>query len=274
MKYLSLQQAMLGMRVIMTDNGLILKSPAGSAHYDLKGCRHTVWGDASFFPEHLRVKDKRKPKVSHVSYGNGGIVVHRADGSVAWRMGKIEEPTKMPSAALDDLSAVYTLPRHKISSDMKRQELIANALDEAKQRFSEVFGGFPADKTAVVFLADRWVAIEGGYTPDEMRDAVEYIKHRRLTKEFGKGLADLSPFAMKDGQVFIKDAVIPKVQMSRTETDPRKGYAINVGIGPEIKTSVKLSPEMEKSISDVVSAELKKNLKPGGTVWKWLRRGF
>jgi hypothetical protein len=53
----------------------------------------------------------------------------------------------------------------------------------------------------VVFLADRWVAIEGGYTPDEMRDAVEYIKHRRLTKEFGKGLADLSPFAMNGGQV-------------------------------------------------------------------------
>ncbi|HCD4760066.1 TPA: hypothetical protein NBR58_002647 [Enterobacter hormaechei] len=48
MKYLSLQQAMLGMRVIMTDDGLILKSPAGSAHYDLKGRRHTVWGDASF----------------------------------------------------------------------------------------------------------------------------------------------------------------------------------------------------------------------------------
>lgn len=274
MKYLSLQQAMLGMRVTMTDDGLILKSPAGSAHYDLKGRRHTVLGDASFFPEHLRVKDKRKPKGVHVSYGNGEIVGHRADGSVAWRMGKIEEPTKTPDAALGELSAVYTLPRYKIGSDMKRQELIANALDEAKQRSKEVFGGFPADKTAVVFLADRWVAIEGGYTPDEIRDAVEHIKHRRLTKEFGKGLADLSPFAVKDGQVFIKDAVIPKVQLSRTETDPRKGYAINVDIGPEIKTSVKLSPEMEKSISDVVSAELKKNLKPGGTVWEWLRRGF
>lgn len=274
MKYLSLQQAMLGMRVVMTDDGLILKSPAGSAHYDLKGRRHTVWGDASFFPEHLRVKDKRKLKCGHVSYGNGEIVGHRADGSVAWRMGKIEEPTKTPDAALGELSAVYTLPRYKISSDMKRQELIANALDEAMQRSNEVFAGFPADKTAVVFLADRWVAIEGGYTPDEIRDAIEHIKHRRLTKEFGKGLADLSPFAVKGGQVFIKDAVIPKVQLSRTETDPRKGYAINVGIGPEIKTSVKLSPEMEKAISDVVSAELKKNLQPGGTIWTSLKRGF
>ena len=175
---------------------------------------------------------------------------------------------------IDELDGIADLPRYKISNDIAIQQKIANALDEAKQRTSEVFGGFPADKTAVVFLADRWVAIEGGYTPDEIRDAVEHIKHRRLTKEFGKGLADLSPFAVKDGQVFIKDAVIPKVQLSRTETDPRKGYAINVGIGPEIKTSVKLSPEMEKSISDVVSAELKKNLKPGGTVWEWLRRGF
>ncbi|VFS19497.1 Uncharacterised protein [Enterobacter cancerogenus] len=275
MKYLSLQQAMLGMRVIMTDDGLILKSPAGSAHYDLKGRRHTVLGDASFFPEHLRVKDKRKPKCGHVSYGNGEIVAHRADGSVAWRMGKIAEPTKTPDAALGELSAVYTLPRYKISSDMKRQELIANALDEAKQRSSEVFGGFPADKTAVVFLADRWVAVEGGYTPDEMREAVEYIKRKRKEKADAKALAESSPFTINDdGRVFIKDAVIHKVQLSRTETDPRKGYAINVGIGTEIKTSVKLSPEMEKAISDAVSAELKKNLQPGGTIWTSLKRGF
>lgn len=64
------------------------------------------------------------------------------------------------------------------------------------------------------------------------------------------------------------------IQFGRIETDPRKGYAINVGIGPEIKTSVKLSPEMEKAISDVVSSELKKNLQPGGTIWTSLKRGF
>lgn len=64
------------------------------------------------------------------------------------------------------------------------------------------------------------------------------------------------------------------IQFGRIENDPRKGYAINVGICPEIKTSVKLSPEMEKAISDAVSAELKKNLKPGGTVWDCLRRGI
>ncbi|MEK0262422.1 hypothetical protein [Enterobacter hormaechei] len=211
MKYLSLQQAMLGMRVTMNDDGLILKSPAGSAHYDLKGRRHTVWGDASFFPEHMRVKDKRKPKGGHVSYGNGEIVSHRADGSVAWRMGRIEESSQTPDAALGELSAVYTLPRYKISSDMKRQELIANALDEAKQRSSEVFGGFPADKTAVVFLADRWVSLEGGYTPDEMRDAVEYIKRKRKEKADAKAMAESSPFFVVGGVVHIKQSVIQPV---------------------------------------------------------------
>ncbi|HFF7133808.1 TPA: hypothetical protein ACGEPX_002671 [Salmonella enterica] len=134
MKYLSLQQAMLGMRVTMTDDGLILKSPAGSAHYDLKGRRHTVWGDTSFFPEHLRVKDKRKPKCGHVSFGNG---------------------------------------------------------------------------------------------------------------EFGKALADLSPFAMKDGQVFIKDAFIQPGTTVSAKADSNSGgsttYNCNmrISVGDRIKQFVK-----------------------------------
>ncbi|WP_230861609.1 hypothetical protein [Enterobacter roggenkampii] len=175
---------------------------------------------------------------------------------------------------LDALDEIADLPRYKIGSDYVIQKKIADALDTALARHYEKFGNTEPEKTAAFFLENRWVAIQGGYTPDEIRDAIEHIKHRRLTKEFGKGLADLSPFAMKDGQVFIKDAVIPKVQLSRTETDPRKGYAINVGIAPEMKTSAKLSPEMEKAISDVVSAELKKNLQPGGTIWNSLKRGF
>lgn len=257
MKYLSLQQAMLGMRVTMTDDGLILKSPAGSAHYDLKGRRHTVSGDASFFPEHLRVKDKRKPKGGHVSYGNGEIVGHRADGSVAWRMGKIEEPTKMHDAALGDLSAVYTLPRHKISSDMKRQKLIANALDEAKQRSNEVFSGFPADKTAVIFLADRWVAIEGGYTPDEMRDAVEYIKRKRKEKADEKAMAKSSPFVMKDGQVFIKDAVIgngivsTNYNVKLNVNNDGKEHAAGMSVGVEGEST---ESEIEKGTLSAVLA--------------------
>lgn len=94
MKYLSLQQAMLGMRVIMTDDGLILKSPAGSAHYDLKGRRHTVLGDASFFPEHMRVKDKRKPNLSRIVFEKDCTTIYGADGKAQVRIGNWENPEK------------------------------------------------------------------------------------------------------------------------------------------------------------------------------------
>lgn len=94
MKNLSLQQAMLGMRVTMTDDGLILKSPAGCAHYDLKGRRHTVRGDASFFPEHMRVKDKRKPNLSRIVFDQDVTTIYGRDGEVKVRMGKLDNPEK------------------------------------------------------------------------------------------------------------------------------------------------------------------------------------
>ena len=63
----------------------------------------------------------------------------------------------------------------------------------------------------VVFLADRWVAIEGGYTPDEMRDAVEYIKRKRKEKADAKAMAESSPFFVVGGVVHIKQSVIQPV---------------------------------------------------------------
>ena len=88
------------------------------------------------------------------------------------------------------------------------EKIIADALDTALARHYEQLGNTEREKVAVVFMDGRWVAIKADFTPDEIREAVEYIKHRRLTKEFGKALADLSPFTMKGGRVFIKDAFI------------------------------------------------------------------
>lgn len=109
---------------------------------------------------------------------------------------------------VDELDEIADLPRYKISSDYVIQKKIADALDTALVRHYEQFGNAEPGKTAVVFLADRWVAIEGGYASDEMRDAVEYIKRKRKEKADEKAMAESSPFVMKEGQVFIKDAVI------------------------------------------------------------------
>ncbi len=109
---------------------------------------------------------------------------------------------------LDALDEIAELPLYKISSDYAIQQKIADALDTALARHNEQFGSTEPEKTAVVFLVDRWVAIEGSYTLDEIRDGVEYIKRYRLSKKIQKSMEDISPFVMKDGEVFIKDAFI------------------------------------------------------------------
>ena len=96
-----------------------------------------------------------------------------------------------------------------VTSQMQALNEIPDALDTVLARYHEQFGNAEPDKTAVIFLGDRWVAIEGSYTPDEMRDAVEYIKRKKKEKSDAKAMAESSPFAMK--QVFIKDGVIQSV---------------------------------------------------------------
>lgn len=89
MKHLSLQQAMLGMRIIQTDHGMIIKSPAGSAEYDLKGRRIKVNGYPDYFPGQLRVKDKRTPKHATIDMSNGTLTVRDGDGTLRVQMGKV-----------------------------------------------------------------------------------------------------------------------------------------------------------------------------------------
>lgn len=108
MKYLSLQQAMLGMRVVLTDAGLLLKSPAGSAEYNRKGRRIKVNGHADYFPDHLRVKDKRAPKGGYVRIENDYTTVFRGDGSARLRIGKLNNDNAMGKNA----HANYTTQLH------------------------------------------------------------------------------------------------------------------------------------------------------------------
>ncbi len=108
MKYLSLKQAMLGMRVVLTDTGVLLKSPAGSAEYNHKGRRIKVNGHADYFPEHLRVKDKRTPKGGYVSLGKDVTTVLRSDGTVGVQIGKLDTA----NAIIKNAQANYNVQMH------------------------------------------------------------------------------------------------------------------------------------------------------------------
>ncbi|MDI7502386.1 hypothetical protein [Cronobacter dublinensis] len=138
-----------------------------------------------------------------------------------------------------------------IGNSVDALDEIADALDTALARHYEQFGKAEPEKTSVFLLSERWVAIEGSYSPEEMCDAVKYIKRSRLAKEMEKSMKESSPFAVVGGQVFFNDAFINDAS----------------------KTTINIWPEMEKAISDAVSAQLKKNLQPGGMLWNSLRRG-
>lgn len=163
--------------------------------------------------------------------GQAFAVKHMADTRKA--LDELDDKIRN-SDAPQELNDIYQFPRMKISSDQQVMKTIADALDEVCRRYFEVFGHPESGKTNAVSLEGRWVAVEGSFTHEEVRDAVEYIKRLRKRKADEKAMAKLSPFAMKDG----------------------------------------LSPEMEKAISDVVSAELKKNLQLGGSIRISLERGF
>ncbi|MDL0009112.1 hypothetical protein NVR49_21250 [Enterobacter roggenkampii] len=94
MKYLSPQQAMLCMRVVLTDNGMIIKSPAGSAEYNLKGRRIKVTGYPEYFPGLLAVKDKRTKKNGRGDISGGELTVYGESGAVRVCMGRINPPAE------------------------------------------------------------------------------------------------------------------------------------------------------------------------------------
>lgn len=88
------------------------------------------------------------------------------------------------------------------------EKIIADALDTALARHYEQFGDAEREKQAVVFMDGRWVAIRGDFTPDEIREAMEYIHRYRLSQKLQKSMEDTSPFVVKNGEVFIKEANI------------------------------------------------------------------
>lgn len=88
------------------------------------------------------------------------------------------------------------------------EKIIADALDTALARHYEQLGDAEREKQAVVFMDGRWVAIRGNFTPDEIREAVEYIHRYRSSQKLQASMEETSPFVVKNGEVFIKEASI------------------------------------------------------------------
>lgn len=156
---------------------------------------------------------------------------------------------------------------------------IADALDTALARYHGQYDVSEPEKTSVLFLAERWVALEGKYTAEEIRDAVEHIKRTRMAKALGKSLAELSPFAMKNGQVFINDACIGNGITSESGRIYASGMGVSVDNGKEqvefeaekfeIAASSKdpLDSALQEAIKKIVNEALQKATQPGGLLY-------
>ncbi|WP_320704765.1 hypothetical protein [Enterobacter asburiae] len=163
-------------------------------------------------------------------------------------------PAKSGAAELRELGFAET--RHTATEYQKENYftfLTAEGQEFAIKHLADTRFGKPGDnqyRSAITI----GVELDTSYAIKAIEEINEHIRNSDAFKflKDGWSLEKNGTMIINNGQVFIKDAFID----------------------PEIKTSVKLSPEMEKAISDAVSAELKKNLKPGGTIWDCLRRGF
>lgn len=113
------------------------------------------------------------------------------------------------------------------------EKIIADALDTALARHYEQLGDAEREKQAVVFMGGRWVAIRGDFTPDEIREAVEYIHRYRVSKKLQKSLEDISPFVVDNGEIFIKDAFITggAIQAAAIETPHPVTNIYNISFG-------------------------------------------
>ncbi|CZZ86495.1 gp24 [Enterobacter roggenkampii] len=104
------------------------------------------------------------------------------------------------------------------------------------------------------------LSCDGGISPEEMWDAMEHIKRTRQTKAFGKSLAELSPFTMKNGQVFIKDAVIgngivsANYSVTLNVTGKGKPHAAGMAVGVEGDQSKVVFEADRFKVHDVVQS--------------------
>ncbi len=145
MKYLSLEQAMLGMRIELTNAGFTVKSPAGKVEYDEKGRRQSVSGTAYYFPENLKVVDKRQKKMTvHIS--ERGIEGRKYDGSMSFRVGCFTDERKeqLEDAARKVRGNINAVIGNAIANDKWLEVQRQSAITEVKKEIAELRESIPS----------------------------------------------------------------------------------------------------------------------------------
>lgn len=274
MKYLSPQQAMLGMRVVLTDYGMIIKSPAGSAEYNLKGRRIKVSGYPEYFPGQLRVKDKRTKTGGRMEISGSRITAYGEDGSVRMRVGLINPAAEqklvdeiLKSAA--DTSAFRDLLEETNNYGqpgtvtINTANFIQNYPGESDPR---LMSGPDSDESAKAAWSIK----------DHTDDAgVVHVGGMGVAAEDGKRqfAFQAEKFELKNsGSVFLKNAVVTAAEFKIRLTDNMREAVIDAVRESYVFKALQASQDAQASalvttqqaIEQAANDAIRNALKPGG----------
>lgn len=139
------------------------------------------------------------------------------------------------------------------------QDAIADQLDQYKSCWEEILCASSEGKVPVVMLGNRYVALRGSYTRNEIKTAVEHIQVTRSSKEFSKAAQEVSPLAIKEGEVFINDALIGNgitttnwsMKVIADENGHRSADGVGIAVNNEA-TKTRLSDDMREAVIDAI----------------------
>lgn len=274
MKYLSPQQAMLGMRVVLTENGMIIKSPAGSAEYNLKGRRIKVTGYPEYFPGLLAVKDKRTKKHARGDTSGGELTVYGEGGTVRMRMGRINPPAEqklvdeiLKSVAdtntfrdLLDETSNYSQPGtvtintanfiHNYQCESDPRLMSGTDSDEAAKAAWSIKGH--TDDAGVVHVAGKDVAAEDG------KRRVEFKAHRFAVTAVAQSIIENARIAAAEVKTRLSDDMRDAVIDAVRESDLFKSLQAS----QDAQSSALVT--MQQATEQAATNAIRNALKPGG----------
>ncbi|WP_110877317.1 hypothetical protein [Franconibacter helveticus] len=156
--------------------------------------------------------------------------------------------------------------KDKPSMEMLRgmQEAIADSLDDVKELCIGAYD-LPEGKTPVIFLVDRYTAIGGKYTPEEIRDAIECIHAGRQEKADKKLVVEtclnealIQPGSIQAVNIYAGHNFKPASDERRMEDValvPEK-MLVNLDayhtFNPNAATKIRLTDDMREAVLDVV----------------------
>ncbi|CAM8037961.1 hypothetical protein [Leclercia adecarboxylata] len=148
---------------------------------------------------------------------------------------------------------------------LRIQDAIADQLDHLKYCWEQSHGASSEGKVPVIFLGERYTVFAGGYTPEEIKDAIERIQAGRKEKADKKlvGETVLNDACVQPGTIQsekLGNATISSsysIRVNDSESEKRRvagmiSFKGSLFRAQAVATRVELSDDMREAVVDAV----------------------